>query len=456
MNKQVRVVTITDADSYVKWGAALSSRMPAEWNVSLVVIANPVMPSDGQLTAALTGTKFEHPPVLDLPALKTFLRDAAPDLVLVSVRGALVKVIVRAIVTSVERRPVLVSGLPGISIPATRMAVAHRSQTDLLVLHSRREIHAFGRLAKAMRVEQTFGLATLPFLPRRAVGSRPDGDVIFAAQAKVPLTREDRVALLNWLAESARRHPWRRIVIKLRAAPGEAQTHPEKWEYASLVGDLDRALPRNLIFAGGSMRDHLSGAAALVTVSSTAAIEAIAMNVPVLAINDFGVRGDLINTVFTDSGLFGDSADLVQARFKHPNPAWLDENYFHDASAENWVALAEDLLEQREAGTLPVKELARGSAGGALRRAWDRKRALGSHDRTVSGMLALLIGTVPRLVLRTFRSMRAARRMARPVALQPVREPLEDVAVPLQRGQRPVVTPRGEVIQLVRNSPRGE
>lgn len=436
----VRVVTIADSDSYLKWAAALSTRMPAEWNVSLVVIANPVLPSDDQLTSALSGTKFGTPPILDLPALERFVRDASPDLVLVAVRGALVKVIVRAVVGAVERRPVIVTGLPGISIPATRMAIAHRANADLLVLHSRRELEAFTELADAMGIDQTFGLATLPFLPSRTVGSRQDGDVIFAAQAKVPARREDRVALLNWLAESARRHPWRRVVIKVRAAAGEAQTHSEKWDYASLVGDLDRVIPRNLVFAGGPMSDHLAGAAALVTVSSTAAIEAIALNVPVLAVDDFGVSGDLINTVFEGSGLFGDCADLVQARFRHPNPGWLDENYFHHASAENWLDYANDLLARRDAGPFPLKQLASGSAGGAFRRAWDRKRALGAHDRTASGRFALILGTVPRLTLRTFRVLRRAFRTP-DVAEFIAPAELRDVASP------PEGMPRGEVMR---------
>jgi hypothetical protein len=430
MGEQVRVITIADSDSYVKWAAALSSEMPADWNVSLVVIANPVLPSADQLASALTGTKFGTPPILDLPSLEDFVRDASPDLVLVAVRGALVKVIVRAVVSSVARRPVILTGLPGISIPATRLAVAHRAQADLFVLHSRREIEAFTELADDMGIAQTFALATLPFLPRRAIGSRQDGDVIFAAQAKVPALREDRVALLNWLAESARRHPWRRVVIKVRAAAGEAQTHAEKWDYASLVGDLDRAIPRNLVFAGGSMSEHLAGAAALVTVSSTAAIEAIALSVPVLAVDDFGVSGDLINTVFEGSGLFGDCADLVQARFKHPNPAWLEENYFHGAASETWIGLTTELLERRQAGTLPVRELARGSAGGSIRRAWDRKRALGANDRTASGMFALILGTGPRLALRAFR---AVRRMFRgPVVAEFAAPPELAVVTPMR------------------------
>jgi hypothetical protein len=37
------------------------------------------------------------------------------------------------------------------------------------------------------------------------------------------------------------------------------------------------------------------------------------------------------------------------------------------------------------------------SRGGPLRRAWERKRAFGEHDRSLAGYLALAVGTPLRL-----------------------------------------------------------
>jgi hypothetical protein len=425
MTDAVRVVAIADSDSYVKWGASLASRMPAHWNVTLVVLANPVLPSAEQLDAALRESTLAAPAVVDLPTLSTWVAREQPDLVLLSLRGPLIKVVVRAVLGATTKRPVLVSGLPGISIPATRKAVAHRAQADLFVLHSKHEVREFTALAAEMGIAQRFALATLPFMSdggranhatspgdsAGGVNSNAGGDVIFAAQAKVPSERDDRLALLGWLAESARAHPERRVVVKVRALPGEQQTHAEKYDFAALLTELDPPAPANLVVAGGSMGVHLSTAAALVTVSSTAAIEAVALGVPVLALDDFGVSKSMINLVFEGSGLSGDSDDLIAGRFNQPNAEWLDDNYFHPRSEDDWIDQAEQLLAARAAGEFAVKPLTQGLLGGAVRRAWDRKRALGHHDRSVSGRAALLVGTVPLHALRTARKIR--RRIAR-------------------------------------------
>jgi capsule polysaccharide modification protein KpsS len=55
-------------------------------------------------------------------------------------------------------------------------------------------------------------------------------------------------------------------------------------------------------FVGGSMHDALRTARGFVTVSSTAALEAMAMDRPTLIISDFGVSAEMINLVFEGSG----------------------------------------------------------------------------------------------------------------------------------------------------------
>ena len=250
LSDAVTMLAIADSDSYVKWGAALLGQAPDQWQRSLIVLASPLLPSTEQLKSALTGTveATGSPPILDLSALAVRIATLNPDVVLLSVRGPLVKVVVRAIVGASVVRPVIVSGLPGISIPASKLAVSHRAQVDYFVLHSRREIREFEELASHMGIEMLFGLATLPFLPRKPLpqktqGRNQNGEVIFAAQAKVPAQKVDRLALLSWLAESARRHPYLRVIVKVRASHGELQTHAERFDYADLIGQLDPPAP---------------------------------------------------------------------------------------------------------------------------------------------------------------------------------------------------------------------
>jgi hypothetical protein len=413
---RLSILAIADSDSHVKWGAALLGQVPDDWQRSLIVLASPVLPSGTQLVAALNDTadSIDAPLILDLAALAVRIAALKPDVVLLSVRGSLVTVVVRAISGAVVVRPVIVSGLPGISIPATTRAIAHRAQVDLFVLHSRREVREFAALAAQMGVDMHFGLSTLPFLPltvlpQKTQGRTQNGEMIFATQAEAPAGKADRLALVSWLAESARRHPYLRVVVKVRETPGEQRTHAERYDYADLIGELDPPAPHNLVVADGDMSDHLAGAAGLVTVSSTAAIEAIARSIPVIIVEDFGVSAELVNTVFEGSGLFGNCGDLVEGRFRHPNVAWLEDNYFHAAEHNDWITGVEELLRAQAAGHLPLKQLGYGKFGGVFRRAWDRKRALGRFDRSWIGLVALVVGMPARYAVMLVRRLRGRR-----------------------------------------------
>lgn len=414
----MKVLAVADSDSYIKWGSTILDRMPAAWQRSLVVIRTPALPSERQLTAALAGTRFSvaDTEVVDLDDLARRVSSEQPDVVLLSVRGPVVRVLVRMIVANSARRPVIVSGLPGISIPETLNALYYRSQVDVFVLHSKREVRAFAALAASLGIHQDFGLATMPFLAARRPGANHGSDIVFAPQAKVPRALEDRLLVLGWLAETARRHPHSRVVIKLRGTAGEAQTHAERYPYDELLLQLDD-VPANLVTSTGPMSEHLDDASALVTISSTAALEAIAAGVPVLALSDFGVTPQLINLVFDGSGILADSGSLIAEDFREPSEHWLDENYFHAPSDETWLARIEAAVARRESGELALRPQFRGSLGGNLRRIWDRKIALGPYDQTAGGHLALAVGLPLRGLVRRMRKVRAALRR------QPVETP---------------------------------
>jgi hypothetical protein len=300
-------------------------------------------------------------------------------------------------------RPVIVTGLPGISIPPKWKGLFLRAQADVFVLHSRREVAEYTALAHERGVEPAFALATLPFLSAASAVPRETADsIVFAAQPSVPALREDRAAVVGWLAATARAHPQLRVVIKTRASGGEKQTHHEEFPYAGLV---PADAPPNLLVEGGPMSAHLARAVGLVTISSTAVVEAIACDVPSLVLTDFGIERRLINEVFESSGLQGTSADLIDARFFDVRDDWRDANYFHPASADDWAARADELMALRDLGALPHRPPARRNRGGALRRAWERKLALGPHDRSALGFVALVLGTPVRIAKRMARRM---------------------------------------------------
>lgn len=383
----MRIVGLADSDSYVKWGAALLGTLPADWDRELLVVDSPIVVSDPQLAAALSGSGVERVSRIRLPEVAEHLAADPPDAVLVATPGPIARVLMR-VLADLSPRPVLVAGLPGISIPTTRKALLYRRQADLVVLHSRREVREFAALSRAKGWDHRFGLASLPFAERRPASGT---DLVFATQAIVPAERPDRLLLAAMLRDAALADPDRRVVVKVRALDGENQTHPERDGYPGLLAELG-PVPGNLVVSAAPMADALDTAAGLVTVSSTAAIEAIARGIPVIAIDTFGVRRSLINPVFRGSGLFGGREEVVRRDFRHPDPAWLDDNYFHDPAADDWARTLERLVRARRDGRLAPRS-SHLPRGGSLRAAWDRKRAFGAADRTWGGRLALVVGT---------------------------------------------------------------
>jgi putative glycosyltransferase DUF6716 len=401
----MKFIAIADSDSYLKWAAAFLGALPDGTERELILIETPVLPSAAQREAALAvgGVAPERLFSLPLADLLGALRRESPDAVLIALRGPVAAVLIRMI-AELPDRPVIVTGLPGISIPATRKALAFRRQADLFVLHSRREIREFTAMSRVYGWTHRFALATLPFVERR---TGPAGtDLVFAAQALVPPTLDDRARVLRMLIAAAREDPSRRVVIKVRGLAGDRQTHDEVVGYPELLTSIADP-PANLVVSTAAMSIALNTAQGLMTVSSTAAIEAIARGIPVIALDVFGIGPQLINPVFEGSGLFGGADAVVRREFRHPAPAWLDDNYFHPAEDDDVAPQLEALVAARRHGVLPAREPAR-KAGGRLRLAWDRKRAFGESDRTVSGAVALAVGTPARATVIAARRVKRA------------------------------------------------
>ncbi|WP_426738504.1 DUF6716 putative glycosyltransferase [Plantibacter sp. 2H11-2] len=427
-----------DSDSFVKWGAATLSRATG-WDVDLVLIESDVSATDRQVDIALLHTAFEGRTVrrLSLRGLVDLIRTEQPDGVFVSTRGPVAEVVISELLAlGRSTRPVLLTGLPGISIPAKWKGIFLRAQADVFVLHSHREVAAYRELALTHGVEPAFALATLPFLTDTATESpaepAPRTRVVFAAQATVPADRGDRLRILSWLRTLANRHRDLDVVIKVRGLAGDPQTHHEHYPFDTL---LTGPTPDNLRVATGSMAVHLGHAAGLVTVSSTAAIEAIAAGVPVILLDDFGVDPALINTVFEGSGLLASKDDLMAARFRHPNPDWLQQNYFHPAEEDDWIQRSEEAFAARDLGTLPIRPRARQSRGGMLRTGWERRRAFGRADTSALGTVAFVIG----------RPLQIARRLVRRArGVQPAeRQPIPSRRLAPIETETPVRAPHG-------------
>jgi hypothetical protein len=166
--------------------------------------------------------------------------------------------------------------------------------------------------------------AALPFLggaPYRAEDGRDT--VVFAVQPSVPESRADRTYLLRRLVEHARLHPRREVLLKLRSKPGEHTTHLEELPYQKLVERLPGGLPPNFRLVYGHMGEMLDRTDLLVTVSSTAALEALHRRIPTAVLTDLGVREALGNHHFLGSGLLASWDQLDGGHRPAPDAEWL-------------------------------------------------------------------------------------------------------------------------------------
>jgi hypothetical protein len=388
-----RVLVVTDSDSYVKWGASLAGQMPDEWAVDLAVVRSNAEPSAEQLLAALEGTRFAPGTVLSVGEreLREVLQDSEPDVLVAASRGPTVQALM-TMVHNVPRRPVIVTGLAGISIPVLPLGLGFRRAADVFIVQSHREMREFADLSEQMKVQHRFELATMPLLQDPPEVTNPDR-IVFAAQSLVPSGRDARVAVLNGLADAALAYPELKVVLKIRSFPGEAETHTDRYPYPVLLEEETRAgltFPPNLVVEGGSMREQVERSVAVVTVSSTAILEAIAADVPVLALTDFGVSGDAINTVFKGSGLFGSFRDVASGRFARPDATWARENYFHDRADNTWIQSVEELLAVRQREGLPRYRSATPSPIGWLRRYVYRRTVFVSRNGETATQRAFL------------------------------------------------------------------
>ncbi len=445
----LRVVAIADADSFVKWSASLLASV-AGIRPRLLLVTTPLTVSAAQERTALAGTGIRPEDVarVEFRDAEQWLARERPDVVVLAGRGPFVRLMGR-VIDALPERPVTVSGLPGMAIPAQRGALEYRRHTDLLVVHSHREERAFAELGRHTGVHVPTGLATLPFArgrermlatdrdrvralsfaggaahatagatagatlaerPRESAEHAPSArrraatDIVFAAQALVPVERSERQKIAEMLVRAAEVDPQRRVVVKLRSRPGEAETHLEHDSYTGLFAGRR---PENLVFSYASMAEALETAAGLVTVSSTAAIEALALGVPVIALDSYGVRKSLLNTVFVGSGLLGGGREVVGGRFRQPHPDWLRDNYFHPSRESTWWDRVEELVALRRAGGLPARRVP-AARGGMLHEAWHRASVLGREDRTVGGAVALALGAPATRMLAAVRRGRAS------------------------------------------------
>ena len=324
--KSLRVAVLADSDTRWKWGALTAQRLtPAAAEVRLdgYLLRGRATPPARQLPevgvradslSEVTGVEFLHA-----------MSQEPYDILVLALVGGGVQAMLHGLRSAwgTGPRPVVVTGYVGVVYEKLADGLLLRHGADLVLATSRHAADRFravyeGGGADASSVTEV----ALPFLGGAPYsGEHEPYTVVFAAQPSVPDNRRDRTYLLDRLIRHARTHPEREVLLKLRSKPGEHTTHIEELPYQKLVQGKD--VPDNFRLVYGHMGEVLDRTDLLVTVSSTAALEALHRRVPTVVLTDLGVREALGNHHFTGSGCLASWDQLDAGHRPAPDEEWV-------------------------------------------------------------------------------------------------------------------------------------
>ncbi|MEE1756188.1 DUF6716 putative glycosyltransferase [Streptomyces sp. SP18CS02] len=321
----VRVAVLADSDTRWKWGALTARRItPPDTATTGFLLRGRATPTARQL--AEVGAGPDVPREVTAARFLRAVREEAYDVVVLALVGGTVRAMLHGLsAMDLPRRPVIVTGYVGVVYEKLADGLLLRHGADVVLANSRHDAARFRAVYEGVGADASAVVeAALPFLGGARYAPRPGRDtVVFAAQPSVPASRAERAYLLRRLVDHARLHPDREVLLKLRSRPGEHTTHIEELPYQKLVRSLaPPSPPPNFRLVYGHMGEVLDRTDLLVTVSSTAALEALHRRVPTAVLTDLGVREALGNHHFIGSGLLTSWDRLDAGHRPVPREEW--------------------------------------------------------------------------------------------------------------------------------------
>lgn len=321
--RPARVAVLADTDSRWKWGMLTARQLHPVEGVDPYLLDRGLRPSARQLEAA--GVEPAAVIAIGMPELAEALLAAPPDVLVVALGGGGVIAAIRALASgwpSDLRRPIVVSGYFGVVYEKVVEGLLGRAGSDIVLANSPYDVARFTEVYAGLGLDPGVVVETgLPFLRTSPAPTSPHPfTVVFACQPGVPATLAERDYLVRRLIKHAELHPERRVVLKLRSAPGERVTHAEPYPYPAILRRHDA--PPNLQVALGDMGETLTETDLLVTVSSTAALEAMHAGLGTVLLTDFGVREGLGNAFFVGSGCLASFDEVDAGSSPLADPEW--------------------------------------------------------------------------------------------------------------------------------------
>jgi len=319
----MRVLLIANFDSGLKYVGRLADAVAALGAEPDIRVPTTVAPHKlgADQVAAATGRPIRYAPWDDL------VRAAARSDVVVPVfEGPTVERFLREVHAEAGgRMPVVGTGYVGMVLYDVVGGYLSRSLADVVAVNSRTDLAEFSRAARGLGMpEENLLLAGLALLPATTAPLRagPIRTLLFADQPTVPRRAVDRTYLWDRLLGYARRYPERQVLLRPRHRPGEDTFHT--MEHSPVAWAATRTLPANLVIEHAPIDTLIPRSDLLLTVSSTAALEAVAAGTRVAFVADW-VNDAALNPRLLPSGLLRRFDDIEADRIGTPDPAWLDD-----------------------------------------------------------------------------------------------------------------------------------
>ena len=345
------VVFLAGFDSQLKWCARLRDEFVRRGFTARVVVP--------QARSALSEQQirdagFDRVEVLDGPGLLAAVRSS--DVAVSALAGPANRSLSFALAELEPDGPgpVLVTGWVGVIIEKIIAGYLDRCGSDLVAVNSVPDLAQFRHAAGQLGLPaDNLLLAGLPML-HRATPPRggPIRRVLFADQPTVPTSASERTFVYHALIEYAETHPDREVVLKPRHRPDEGTYHRMRHHPEQLLAGVDR--PPNFAIDYTPIVEALPATDLLLTMSSTACLEALDHGCRVGLVLDLGVHERYGNHVFIDSGLLRTFAQLGRDEIGEPDPEWL-AGYFFDPATSAAARVVDRTVDLLTSGVRPSR-----------------------------------------------------------------------------------------------------
>jgi tetratricopeptide (TPR) repeat protein len=231
-----------------------------------------------------------------------------------------------------KKRPLLISMVVGVVLDVVFFGTYYfRNVCDVVCVPRKKDAERVSRFYKAIGLRNKHVIdVKVPIFNRLPAVPNKSRDcvrgaiktIMFIAQENIPSKLSDREYVVERLCEYAARYPDRKIVVKMKLKPGERGGHPQKFAYEKILKDKG-GHPPNLLICYSDIVDLIRGSDLIVSVSSTAIIEAALLGKRIAVLNDFGILESFGNTYFVGSKCMRSFDEIIRDNVCFADRDWL-------------------------------------------------------------------------------------------------------------------------------------